>query len=91
MKLSEFVSQKLEAWISSDTWYRHHDNDMARFFEFVDAYQADHGYQIPDESVLAETIAAKASISTDDELFSEIQDKVCLMYTILDFLKVTGR
>ncbi|ELA8469891.1 hypothetical protein Q1G98_003383 [Vibrio alginolyticus] len=91
MKLSEFESKKLEAWICSDTWSRDHDNDMARFFEFINAYQKDHGYHIPDESILAETIASKASVSTDDELFIEIQKKVSLMYTILDFLKVTGR
>jgi len=92
MKLSENCTTKLKTWTQSTKWNSSHDKDMERFYLFVDSYQKEHGCTISDESILAETIASYAGVSTDTALFKTvIRNRVSLMYNILDFIKTTGR
>ena len=91
MNMSENCNKKLKQWVGCDTWHTSHDLDMNRFYEFVDAYIKDNGLAISDESILAETIAHQANIKTTDLRFETIQERVSLMYSIIDFLKATGR
>jgi hypothetical protein len=91
MDISDKLRSKLQDWVAKETWYTKHDNDMERFYLFVDAFVADYGYHIGDEQVLAEAIASEADVKTGDSLFEVIKDRVSLMYSILDFLKATRR
>lgn len=89
--LSQNCEQKLLAWLGPDTWYKLNDNDMNRFYEFIDAYITDNGYRIDDEIALRDYIAIKAGVETNDILIDTIRERISLMYNILDFLKATHR
>ncbi|MDW5418539.1 hypothetical protein R6242_18400 [Iodobacter sp. CM08] len=91
MNTSDNSNKTLKQWLGFNTWHTNHDLDMNRFYEFVNAYIIDNGLLINDESVLAETIANQVDIKTTDPRFETIKEKVTLMYSIIDFLKVTGR
>ena len=90
MKLQPQTESKLDAWLAPSTWHTNHDNDMNRWYEFVNQYQRDHGFQVP-ESDLKELIVRKAEIENNDALKETVSERISLAYNILDFLKHTGR
>lgn len=93
MKLTPAAEQKLKWWWGPDTWHTSHDNDMDRWYQFVDQYPRDHGFTI-DETGLREHIEAEiraAGRLMNDDLSDIIRSRISLMYRILDFLKTTER
>lgn len=98
MILPDNTNKKLKSWIGWNTWHSNHDNDMNRFFEFVNEYSKEVGFNI-EKSSLLETIADIAEIPKEERvieegepnLYSIINGKISLMYNILDFLKATRR
>ena len=90
MKLSPEAERKLDAWVKVDTWHTRHDFDMNRWYDFVDQYQKDHGYNI-DEAALREIIERNVPGGVNELLREEIRDRISRAYNILDFLKRTGR
>lgn len=97
MILPDNTNKKLKSWIGCDTWHSNHDNDMNRFFEFVNEYSKEVGFNIEERSLL-ETIADIAEIPKEERVIEEkynryglINERISLMYNILDFLKITKR
>lgn len=100
MQLRTDTDKKLSAWLGPHTWNTHHALDMRRFFDFVDAYEREHGHSI-DEPALQEEITRRVIELHDyapqdgpdklGELSTTIRSRVSLAYEILDFLKQTGR
>ena len=90
MNISEECVEKLKEWVAVDTWHTNHDLDMDRFYKFIQAYHLENGCHISDESILAETIANYAGIDSSSPLFDTLSDCVSLLYSILDYLKVTA-
>lgn len=88
--LSEAAESKLQAWVGPSTWHTSHDLDMDRWYDFVDQYQRDHGYTI-DEVALREHIEHKLEGRVNENLRDIIRQRISLAYSILDFLKRTGR
>ena len=96
MEFRPNTSSALDRWIGADTWHTRHPNDMARWYDFVDQYQRDHGYDIDEVAVLEEIEhrAAKAlGISTGNlgQLTDVIRERISLAYDILQFLSRTTR
>ena len=89
MKLSKASENALDAWLGASTWHTNHDSDMDRWYRFVDQYQRDHGFSI-DEPDLREKIEAKVG-GVNEVLRDMIREQISLAYSILDFLKCTGR
>lgn len=89
MKLNPKTSDALDKWLGTDTWHKSHDLDMARFYDFVDQYQQDHGYSI-NESELQQEMEKRAGV-TGDPLKEVIRERIRLAYNILDFLEHTDR
>ena len=90
MTLSKDAENALDHWVGIETWHTKHDNDMDRWYGFVDQYQRDHGFTI-DEPALRETISAKIGGAVNEDLQNIIRERITLAYNILDFLKCTGR
>jgi hypothetical protein len=92
MELKASTSEALNRWLGPATWYKRHPFDMRRFYDFVDQYQKDHGYEI-DESALREEIEHRVSRtgSVNEDLRDTIRSRISLAYNILDFLERTGR
>lgn len=90
MTLSRPAEEKLHIWLASPTWYTAHARDMARWFDFVDQYQRDHGYVL-NEAGLQEKIAALAAPDDGPALDNVIRERISLAYNILGFLDRTGR
>lgn len=100
MKLNINTEKALKIWICTPTWNSNHPNDMDRFFNFVNEYSKNEGLSI-NEQLLREKIADICEIPKDqriidiyadhDNLYTIINNKISLMYSILDFLKSTGR
>ena len=88
--LSEAAESKLQAWLGPGSWHTPHDSDMDRWYDFVDQYQRDHGYTI-DEAALREQIEHKVQGGVNEDLRDIIRRRISLAYSILDFLKRTGR
>ena len=88
--LSEGCEDRLRAWLGTDTWSTNHDRDMDRWYDFVDQYQRDHGFEI-DETALREYIEREIGESINKELRDTIRRRISLAYDILDFLKRTNR
>ncbi len=88
--LSEATESKLQTWAGPNTWHTPHDLDMGRWYDFVDQYQRDHGYTI-DEAALREHIENELEGSVNEDLRDIIRQRISLAYSILDFLKHTGR
>lgn len=91
MNTSDNFYSKLRIWVGCDTWHTDGPLDEERFYDFVDAYINENGLSINDETIVAETIATEAGISTTDPRYDIVREKVTLMYSILDFLKATDR
>ena len=90
MQLSEAAESKLQAWLGASTWPTLHDSDMDRWYDFVDQYQRDRGYTI-DEPMLREHIEHKVEGGVTEDLREVIHHRISLAYSILDFLRCTGR
>lgn len=90
MQLKPTTENALDAWAKPSTWYTDHPSDMERFYRFVDQYQKDHGYTI-NEPDLRDLIERKTNSKGNDALCDIIAERVSLAYSILDFLKATGR
>lgn len=95
MQLKPNTEKALDAWLGPETWHTNHDEDMNRWYDFVNQYQRDHGYTI-DEVALRETIEYKLTKKIgerfDNEILrKEIRERISLAYNILDFLEHTGR
>ena len=88
--LSKAADSKLQAWIGRSTWHTSHDNDMNRWYDFVNQYQRDHG-NIIDEPALREHIERKVESGVNEDLRDIIRARISLAYCILDFLGRTGR
>lgn len=90
MTLSANAERLLNSWLSA-TWHTSHDLDMNRFYQFVGQYAADHGHVL-DEAALLQKITAILGIKVERlDLIGIVQARITLMYSILDFLKATGR
>ena len=89
MHLSEEAEKKLRNWLSIDTWHTSDDSDMDRFYDFVDAYERDHGSRI-DEPALQKYIEDQLG-SLSQPLHEIVRARISLARSILDFLKCTGR
>ncbi|MFA7818866.1 hypothetical protein [Aeromonas dhakensis] len=63
---------------------------MERFYQFVGQYAADHGHVL-NESALLQKIIGILGISARPDLIKIAQERISLMYNILDFLKATDR
>lgn len=90
MELSAAAESKLQTWIGPRTWRTLHPSDMDRWYDFVDQYQRDHGYAI-DEALLREHIERKVEGGVSENSRDIIRHRISLAYSILDFLKRTGR
>ena len=93
MELRPNSDEALNRWLGPRTWHTQHPYDMNRWFEFVNAYQQEHGYEI-DEVALREEIEhrhTKSGGSVGEDLRKIIREYISLAYNILDFLKHTGR
>jgi len=90
MGLKPATKRALDAWLGADTWPTKHDADMGRWYDFVSQYQKDHGFTI-DEAGLRELIEDKTRASGNEDLRRVIRERIGLAYSILDFLKHTGR
>ena len=90
MQLSNAAESKLQAWLGLSTWHTSHDNDMERWYDFVDQYQRDHSYTI-DEAALREHIEHKVEGGVKEGDRKTIRDRISLAYNILDFLRRSGR
>jgi hypothetical protein len=88
--LSEAAEDRLRSWLGAGTWHTNHNNDMDRWYDFVDQYQRDHGFEI-DETALREHIEQAVGESVNEALRNVIRRRISLAYDILDFLKRTGR
>ena len=88
--LNEAAESKLQAWVGLNTWHTANDFDMNRWYDFVDQYQRDHGYTI-DEVALRAHIEHKIEGPVNEDLREIIRRRISLAYSILDFLKHTGR
>ena len=91
MKLSEAAEKALDGWMRVETGHVLHDSDMDKFYKFVDQYKKDHGDAI-DEDLLREKIEAKVGgVASESPAQDIIRERISLAYSILDFLKCTGR
>jgi len=88
--LSRPSEEKLHIWLASPTWHTSHTRDMARWFDFVDQYQRDHGYAL-NEDTLQQKIEALAALGPGPALENVIRQRISLAYRILEFLDRTGR
>lgn len=90
MTLSKDAENALDHWLAIETWPTKHDNDMDRWYRFVDQYQKNHGFTI-DEAALREKIESKIDGVVNEDLRDIIRERISLAYNILDFLKCTKR
>lgn len=92
MSLKPNTQKALDHWLVP-TWDSGHHLDEERFYQFLDQYQREHGFNI-DESGLRDEIsrAVKAkNLPFGKHQEDLVHDHVLLAYNILDFLKATGR
>ena len=89
MHLSEAAEKKLRIWLSIDTWHTCDESDMARFYDFVEAYERDHGCRIDEEGLQKYIEDDLGSLS--EPLHEIVRNRTSLARSILDFLKHTGR
>lgn len=88
--LSGSTEEKLHVWLASPTWHTCHAKDMARWFDFIDQYQRDHGYSL-DAAGLQEKIETLAALDRTPATEDVIRQRISLADCILDFLDRTGR
>ena len=90
MQLNPNSSKALDQWLAAPTWYRSEYSDMEKFYNFVNQYQKESGYDI-EEKNLEEEIASRAEVEGNDAMMPIIRERVSLAISILEFLKQTGR
>lgn len=90
MQLKPNTEKALDGRVKPSTWYTDHAEDMRRFHRFVDQYQRDHGFTM-DEAGMQELIEKKTNSTDKDDLCEIIAERVSLAYSILEFLRDTGR
>jgi hypothetical protein len=93
MQLGLRSDEALTRWLNAGTWHTNSDFDLNRWFDFVNEYNREHGYVI-DEPALREEIEHRVTRrggTVGEELRNIIRDQIDLAYSILDFLKHTGR
>jgi hypothetical protein len=88
--LSNKCKNLLEIWLNSETWFSGHDDDMKKFYGFVEQYILDHGCSL-DEGSLREIISHHIKIEEENDLYKAVLEHVFLMSSILDFMKYTNR
>ena len=89
MELTDMTMTTLKKWSGRSTWHTSHDDDMDLWYDFVNQYQNDHGFEI-DEGALFEIIVSEVG-DINEDLEEVIRDRISLAYCILDFLRRTGR
>jgi len=90
MQLNPESSKALDQWLAASTWYKSNDSDIEKFYNFVNQYQKESGYDI-EEKNLEEEIASRAEVEGNDAMMPIIRERVSLAISILEFLKQTGR
>jgi len=88
MELQPKTNAALSSWLDHDTWYTSHDNDMNRFYDFVNMLSQEHGLQV-DSVQLQDEIERQARTEMSDPLRDIIRTRVSLAVNILDFLRRT--
>ena len=89
MNLSKECEKKLDHWLTTKTWHKNHTYDMGRWYDFIEQFRTDHGYDI-DETDLYDKIRNKERIpDTATELLEIIRRRISLADHILSFLKHT--
>ena len=92
MDLKPETREALDRWIvdgwDSDTKT---DHDAYRFYQFVDQYQRDHGYTMPELEMREEIrrTAERKGLPVDDYQEGEAEEHVSRAVDILAFLKAT--
>jgi len=90
------TEKKLDYWLSHDTWPTMHDNDVIRWYDFVNQYQKDHSYVL-DRVALRKYIEYKSEVgrNMNAEVTEYFRDKIIRYISIanhiLRFLEHTGR
>ena len=92
MQLSPRTDKALNHWLGVPTWHTNHLDDLNRWFDVIDQYQREHGYDL-DEPDMRQEIANRVSKggSLYPHLQDIIRDRVSLAGYILLFLKHTRR
>ena len=89
MQLTDDAKNALEAWLELNTWSTDHPADMERWYDFVDRYRKDHGFEI-DEAALREVIQTVVGPPVSEHLGNVIASRISLANSILDFLRHTA-
>lgn len=92
INLSKNCENKLKQWLYKLSNVKH-DSDLDKFYEFIDSYYRDHGFYRGELKTLIETIIELNSSYSEinkypkTDLVNIIEERVILMYYILDFLQ----
>lgn len=89
-ELAADTQRKLDQFLAGESWTTNRDCDMARWFDFVNQYQRDHGYTI-DTEALRRLIEKRMGHQKGDFVQAVICRLVTLAHDILEFLRHTGR
>ena len=93
MTFSSPTEQALNHWISSSTWDSLNHADTAKFYQFVNQYQKDHGFSLDEggmRDIIKQVVIAKGHPFGKPEA-AVIHARVALARNVLDFLSATGR
>ena len=93
MELQSKTSEALDHWLGIETWQTNHECDLNRFFDFVNQYSLEHGF-VMDEAALREEMERRVQRLhgyPGERAREELREWLSRAYTILDFLRHTGR
>jgi hypothetical protein len=88
VQLKPATSKALYEWVGISTWTTLDKTDWVRFYNFVNAYRGEHRI-IGDEAGLREYILRAAHCEQDQRAAELVDDRIAVMWHILDFLEST--
>lgn len=91
MKFHPDVENALHRFLSAPTWFKGNEEDVNRWYEFVDAYERKHGCDLVDAELRRELVSRVTvkGRALHEHLEGAISQRVDDAVAILGFLKHT--